>query len=348
MIARLARFKRLWMLLGILILPWAVEGLLGRGWVRILDFALLSVLLAIGLNIVVGYAGLLDLGFIAFFGVGAYAYALLASPQFGVHWPLWAILPTGVLVAASFGVALGWPTLGLRGDYLAIVTMGFGEIIRVFLNNLTAPINITNGPQGITMIDALHLGGWSFARPHRVWGIPLPALVGTFYLFLLFVLLALFLSRRLEYSRIGRAWMAIREDEIAAASMGLDTRRLKLLAYALGAAFGGVSGGLFAGFQGFVSPESFTLQESVMILCMVVLGGMGNLRGVVVGALLLAFLPEVLRPLGDWQQHWFHHVLIDPSTMRLLLFGIALVILMRWRPEGLLPSRARAREWHTS
>ncbi|WP_297448171.1 high-affinity branched-chain amino acid ABC transporter permease LivM [Ferrovum sp.] len=348
MIVPLTRFRPLWMFLGILLLPWVIEGLLGRGWVRILDFALLSVLLAVGLNIVVGYAGLLDLGFIAFFGVGAYAYALLASPQFGLHWPLWAILPTGVLVAASFGVALGWPTLGLRGDYLAIVTMGFGEIIRVFLNNLTAPVNITNGPQGITMIDALHLGTWSFARPHRVLGIPLPALVGTYYLFLLFVLLALFLSRRLEYSRIGRAWMAIREDEIAAASMGLDTRRLKLLAYALGAVFGGVAGGLFAGFQGFVSPESFTLQESVMILCMVVLGGMGNLRGVVAGALLLAFLPEVLRPLGGWQQHWFHRVLIDPSTLRLLLFGVTLVVLMRWRPEGLFPSRARAREWHTS
>ncbi len=348
MIVPLTRFRPLWMFLGILLLPWVIEGLLGLGWVRILDFALLSVLLAVGLNIVVGYAGLLDLGFIAFFGVGAYAYALLASPQFGLHWPLWAILPTGVLVAASFGVALGWPTLGLRGDYLAIVTMGFGEIIRVFLNNLTAPVNITNGPQGITMIDALHLGTWSFARPHRVLGIPLPALVGTYYLFLLFVLLALFLSRRLEYSRIGRAWMAIREDEIAAASMGLDTRRLKLLAYALGAVFGGVAGGLFAGFQGFVSPESFTLQESVMILCMVVLGGMGNLRGVVAGALLLAFLPEVLRPLGGWQQHWFHRVLIDPSTLRLLLFGVTLVVLMRWRPEGLFPSRARAREWHTS
>ncbi|NDU85173.1 MAG: ABC transporter ATP-binding protein [Ferrovum sp.] len=332
----------------LLILPFAVEWWLGRGWVRILDFALLSVMLAIGLNIVVGYAGLLDLGFIAFFGVGAYCYALLASPQFDLHWPLWVVLPLGALVAASFGAALGWPTLGLKGDYLAIVTMGFGEIIRIFLNNLNAPVNITNGPQGITMIDSLRLGDWSFARPHTLAGVKIGSLVGTYYLFLLFVILALILSHRLEYSRLGRAWAAIREDEIAAASMGLDTRRLKLLAFAMGASFGGLSGGLFAGFQGFVSPESFTLQESVMILCMVVLGGMGNLRGVVSGALLLAFLPELLRPVGVWQQRWLGQVWIDPSTLRLFLFGVALVLLMRWRPEGVWPSRARAREWHRS
>lgn len=337
----------LWAVL-LLSCPFVVEALLGRGWLRIIDFALLSVLLALGLNIVVGYAGLLDLGFIAFFGVGAYVYALLGSPQFGLHWPIWVVLPMGALVAASFGVALGWPTLGLRGDYLAIVTMGFGEIIRIFLNNLNAPVNITNGPQGITLIDPLHWGDWSFSRPHTWLGWHESSLALTYFLFLGFVVVAVGLSQRLEHSRIGRAWMAIREDEIAAASMGLDTRRLKLLAFAMGACFGGVSGGLFAGFQGFVSPESFTLQESVMILCMVVLGGMGNLRGVVVGALLLALLPELLRPVGHWQARWLGQVWVDPATLRLLLFGVALVILMRWRPEGLLPSRERAREWHRS
>ncbi len=342
------RMRGVWLGLLLAALPFLVEGWLGRGWLRILDFSLLSILLALGLNIVVGYAGLLDLGFIAFFGVGAYAYALLGSPQLGLHWPIWVVLPLGGLVAAGFGVALGWPTLGLRGDYLAIVTMGFGEIIRVFLNNLNAPVNITNGPQGITMIDALHWGQWSLARPHWVFGWRWSPLTMTYFLFLGFVLAAVMLSRRLEYSRIGRAWMAIREDELAAACMGLDTRRLKLLAFAMGACFGGVAGGLFAGFQGFVSPESFTLQESVMILCMVVMGGMGSLRGVVVGALALSLLPEALRTLGEWEARWLGELWLDPATLRLLLFGVVLVLLMRWRPEGLLPSRRRAREWHRS
>lgn len=328
------------------LLPFMVEGWLGRGWLRIIDFSLLSILLVLGLNIVVGYAGLLDLGFIAFFGVGAYVYALLGSPQLGLHWPIWVVLPVGAMVAASFGMALGWPTLGLRGDYLAIVTMGFGEIIRIFLNNLNAPVNITNGPQGITMIDALRVGHWSFSRPHELLGWPLSSLTGTYFLFLGFVVILYGLSRRLENSRIGRAWMAIREDELAAASMGLDTRRLKLLAFAMGACFGGISGGLFAGFQGFVSPESFTLQESVMVLCMVVLGGMGNLPGVVLGAVVLSVLPEVLRALGHWQVRDGGELGVDPATLRLWLLGVVLVLLMRWRPEGLLPSRARAREWH--
>ena len=330
----------------LLVLPFAVHALLGQGWVRILDFALLYILLALGLNIVVGYAGLLDLGYVAFFAVGAYCYALLASPQFDVHWPLWALLPAGALLAACFGVLLGTPTLGLRGDYLAIVTLGFGEIIRIFLNNLNSPVNITNGPQGVGLIDPLRIGPWALERTYHVWGMDIPLVINVYFLFLAAVLLAVALSHRLEGSRIGRAWAAIREDEIAAASMGLNTRNLKLLAFAMGATFGGVSGGLFAGFQGFVSPESFTLQESVMILCMVVLGGMGNIAGVALGAVLLSVLPEALRGLGGLQESVLGRVWLDPSNLRLLLFGIALVLMMLLRPEGLLPAKARQRELH--
>lgn len=332
--------------LALLALPLFTDATLGHGWVRILDFALLYVLLALGLNIVVGYAGLLDLGYVAFFAVGAYCYALLASPQFNLHFPLWVMLPLGALVAACFGVLLGTPTLRLRGDYLAIVTLGFGEIIRIFLNNLGAPINITNGPQGISGIDSLRVGPLTLGQPHLLGGLEFVPVVNAYYLFLAGVLAAVLFSYRLERSRIGRAWAAIREDEIAAASMGINTRNLKLLAFAMGASIGGLSGGLFAGFQGFVSPESFTLMESVMILCMVVLGGMGNIAGVVLGAVLLSVLPEALRAAGPLQQEWLGRVVLDPSNLRLLMFGAALVLMMLLRPEGLLPARARQRELH--
>ena len=332
--------------MALLALPLLTDVILGHGWVRILDFALLYVLLALGLNIVVGYAGLLDLGYVAFFAVGAYCYALLASPQFNLHWPLWVLLPLGALVAACFGVLLGTPTLRLRGDYLAIVTLGFGEIIRIFLNNLGAPVNITNGPQGVSGIDSLSVGSYNLGQTHG-WGFfEFVPVVNAYYLFLIGVLLAIVFSHRLERSRIGRAWAAIREDEIAAASMGINTRNLKLLAFAMGASMGGLSGGLFAGFQGFVSPESFTLMESVMILCMVVLGGMGNIAGVVLGAVLLSVLPEALRAAGPLQQEWLGRVVLDPSNLRLLMFGCALVLMMLLRPEGLLPARARQRELH--
>ncbi len=332
--------------LTLLALPLFTDAALGHGWVRILDFALLYVLLALGLNIVVGYAGLLDLGYVAFFAVGAYCYALLSSPQFNLHWPLWVLLPLGAMVAACFGVLLGTPTLRLRGDYLAIVTLGFGEIIRIFLNNLGAPVNITNGPQGVSGIDSLSVGSYNLGQTHG-WGFfEFVPVVNAYYLFLIGVLLAIVFSHRLERSRIGRAWAAIREDEIAAASMGINTRNLKLLAFAMGASMGGLSGGLFAGFQGFVSPESFTLMESVMILCMVVLGGMGNIAGVVLGAVLLSVLPEALRAAGPLQQEWLGRVVLDPSNLRLLMFGCALVLMMLLRPEGLLPARARQRELH--
>jgi branched-chain amino acid transport system permease protein len=353
------RRDRAWMfwlvLAALLLLPFITDALLGRGWVRIVDFAMLYIMLALGLNIVVGYAGLLDLGYIAFFAVGAYCYALTGSPHLalafpalfpdGVHLPVWLVVPLAALLAGGFGVLLGAPTLRLRGDYLAIVTLGFGEIIRIFLNNLDAPVNLTNGPQGISRIDPVSVAGVSLNATQHVFGIAFPSVHLYFYLFLAFTALVVFISQRLERSRIGRAWMAIREDEVAAAAMGINTRNLKLLAFALGAMSGGASGALFAGFQGFVSPESFSLMESIMVLCMVVLGGMGNIAGVILGGILLALLPEVLRHIVvPLQQAAFGKTLVDPESLRMLLFGTALIVMMLYRPAGLLPSRLRRRE----
>ena len=327
------------------VLPFALEAGLSRTWVRILDFALLYTMLALGLNIVVGFAGLLDLGYIAFYAVGAYTYALLASPHFGVHLPFWMLLPLGALIAAIFGVLLGAPTLRLRGDYLAIVTLGFGEIIRIFLNNLNAPINITNGPQGVNRIDPLRIGGLALDRSQELFGLTFPATHLYYYMFLALAMLTMFICIRLEDSRVGRAWIAIREDEIAAQATGINTRNVKLLAFAMGATFGGVAGGLFSSFQGFVSPESFQLMESIMVLCMVVLGGMGHVAGVVLGALLLATLPEVLRhTAAPVQQQLFGKVILDPESLRMLLFGLALILVMLLRPAGLWPSPIRRRE----
>ncbi|MBA3995770.1 MAG: ABC transporter ATP-binding protein [Candidatus Accumulibacter sp.] len=334
--------------LGLLLaaLPFLVGSGLGNSWLRILDFALLYIMLALGLNIVVGFAGLLDLGYIAFYAVGAYLYALLASPHFGLHLPVWAIIPAGAALAGFFGILLGAPTLRLRGDYLAIVTLGFGEIVRIFLNNLNAPVNITNGPQGISGIDPIRLGGVSLARPMEFLGFTIPSLHGYYYLFLALALLIVFVTIRLEHSRIGRAWVAIREDEIAAKACGINTRNIKLLAFAMGASFGGVAGGLFAGFQAFVSPESFSLMESIMVLCMVVLGGMGHIPGVILGGVLLTVLPEIFRHgAGPVQQMLFGKVLLDPEALRMLLFGLALIVVMLYRPAGLWPSPTRRREF---
>jgi len=328
-------------------LPFVVDATLGRTWVRIIDVALLFTMLALGLNIVVGYAGLLDLGYVAFFAVGAYCYALLASPQHAIHAPLLVLLPLGALVAAGFGVLLGAPTLKLRGDYLAIVTLGFGEIIRIFLNNLNRPYNLTNGPQGITLVDPLHIGDFALSKTYTLGGLKFAPVHNYYFVFLACAVLIMLVSVRLEDSRIGRAWIAIREDETAARAMGINTRNIKLLAFAMGATFGGISGGLFAAFQGFISPESFTLLDSIMILCMVVLGGMGHVPGVVLGAILLTALPEALRYVGPLQSDWFGRVFIDPSDLRMLLFGLALVLMMLFRPAGLWPSKVRKRELST-
>ncbi|HQS32094.1 ABC transporter ATP-binding protein [Polaromonas sp.] len=322
----------------------------GNAWVRILDMALLYVLLALGLNIVVGYAGLLDLGYVAFFAVGAYLAALLGSPHLaeafpsiaaafpnGLHLPIWAIIPVSAGVAGLFGVLLGAPTLKLRGDYLAIVTLGFGEIIRVFLNNLDRPINLTNGPKGINQIDSIKFFGLDLGQSHTLLGFEISSVSMYYYLFLGLVIVSVVICHRLENSRIGRAWMAIREDEIAAKAMGINTRNMKLLAFGMGATFGGVSGAMFASFQGFVSPESFSLMESVMIVAMVVLGGIGHLPGVILGALLLAALPEVLRYLAGPLQAMTDGRL-DSAILRQLLIALAMITVMLMRPRGLWPS----------
>ena len=328
----------------LIVLPFALAAV-GTAWVRITNLAILFVVLSLGLNIVVGFAGLLDLGYIAFYAVGAYAYALLSSPQFGIHWPFWATLPIGALVAAVFGILLGAPTLKLRGDYLAIVTLGFGEIVRIFLNNLGSPVNITNGPRGIARIDALHVAGVDFAGSGSFLGMPFSGPVKYYYALLVVLLAVIFINLRLQNSRIGRAWEAVREDEIAARSMGIDTTRIKLLAFAMGATFAGVAGGLFAAIQGFISPESFVLVESVMVLSMVVLGGMGNIGGVILGAVLLSFIPEILRfSVEPLQQQLFGRSVVDPEVIRMLLFGFALVLVMILRPGGLWPSAVRRRE----
>jgi len=325
-------------------LPFALAGL-GTTWVRITNLAILYVFLALGLNIVVGFAGLLDLGYIAFYAVGAYVYALLASPHFNLHLPFWVILPLGAAVAALFGVLLGAPTLKLRGDYLAIVTLGFGEIVRIFLNNLSQPINITNGPQGIARIDPFRLGAVDFSRTESFLGLDFSGPIKYYYLLLALLLAVIFITVRLQNSRIGRAWEAIREDEVAARAMGINTRNIKLLAFAMGASFGGVAGGMFSAIQGFVSPESFVLVESVMVLSMVVLGGMGNIGGVIVGALLLSFVPEILRfTVEPLQLRLFGRMLIEPEVIRMLIFGFALVLVMTLRPGGLWPSAVRRRE----
>jgi len=338
-------------------LPFVV-GQLGNAWVRALAFAALYVMLALGLNIVVGFAGLLDLGYIAFYAVGAYMYALLASPHLtsnfpalaalfpnGFHSSIWLVIPLGAGLAALFGVILGAPVLKLRGDYLAIVTLGFGEIIRIFLNNLNAPLNLTNGPQGITLIDPVTIAGVNFARTLDLGFINLPSVYLYYYLFLFLTIITIIVCIRLQDSRLGRAWMAIREDDVAAKAMGINVRNVKLLAFALGATFGGVSGAMFSAFQGFVSPESFSLMESIIVLAMVVLGGLGHIPGVILGAVLLAIFPEVLRhTVVPVQQQLFGKVVVDAEVLRMLIYGLAMVAIMLYRPKGLWPAPEHGRK----
>ena len=334
--------------IALIALPFALS-MAGMAWVRITNLALLFVLLSLGLNIVVGFAGLLDLGYIAFYAVGAYVYALLASPHFGLHLPFWIVLPICAMVACMFGVLLGAPTLKLRGDYLAIVTLGFGEIVRIFLNNLSEPINLTNGPKGIATIDSISVLGLNFGATTRWGDFAVDGLIKYYYLLLVILIIVIVVNMRLQNSRIGRAWEAIREDELAARSMGINTTSMKLLAFAMGASFGGVAGGVFASIQGFISPESFTLTESVMILSMVVLGGMGNIWGVVLGAVLLSFVPEILRyTVEPAQKALFGRQIIEAEVLRMLLFGFAMVGMMLYRPAGLLASAVRKREFARS
>jgi branched-chain amino acid transport system permease protein len=361
------------LLLTLLIFPFVAQQF-GNSWVRIIDMALLYIMLALGLNIVVGFAGLLDLGYIAFFAVGAYITGLLASPQFaallesmvnqypvagewlvalmgpeikesGIHLSIWLIVPLAAAVAGLMGALLGAPTLKLRGDYLAIVTLGFGEIIRIFMNNLNDPINFTNGPQGINLIDPIRIFGVSLAgEPGSkanviVGGFSMPSVNAYYFVFLAVCIAIVFVTTRLQHSRLGRAWVAIREDEIAAKAMGINTRNVKLLAFTMGASFGGVAGALFASFQGFVSPESFSLTESIAVLAMVVLGGIGHIPGVILGGVLLAALPEVLRhTVEPFQNAVFGSVLVESEVLRQGLYGFALVGMMLHQPAGLWPS----------
>jgi branched-chain amino acid transport system permease protein len=311
--------------------------------------------LALGLNIVVGLAGLLDLGYVAFFAVGAYSWAIFGSPHanliFGGGFPLapgwfYAFLVVGLGVAAVTGVLLGLPVLRLRGDYLAIVTLGFGEVIRVLANNLDKPINITNGPKGITPIG----------RPPVIVGIPYNE--AFYYLVLLIVVVVIVVNRRLEDSHIGRAWEAMREDELAAQAMGVPLVRAKLLAFACGASFAGVMGVVFSAKQIFINPESFTFLESIGVLAMVILGGMGSIPGAVVGATVVTVLNlQVLKGFSLWLNELKNAGVtvlgyslanlptqLEPAKYERMVFGIILVIMMIFRPQGIFPARRRQRE----
>ncbi len=270
----------------------------------IMTLTCMYIVLALGLNIVVGQTGLLNLGYVAFYAMGAYTYAIL-STTFGLSF--WPGLGVGALAAAAFAALLGMPTLRLRGDYFAIVTLGLGEITRIVLNNWDS---VTGGPNGISKIGRPVLAG-------RV----LNTTLDFYYLILFLAAITVFAMHRLTESRIGRAWIAIREDETAAEAMGINTFRLKLLAFVLGSAWAGMTGVFFAAKMAFVSPESFTFFESVLILCMVVLGGMGSIPGIILGAFLLITLPEIFRGFQDY---------------RMLAFGMALLLMMVFRPQGLL------------
>jgi branched-chain amino acid transport system permease protein len=277
-------------------------------YVRVVNSLLIYVLLGIGLNIVIGYAGLLDLGFVAFYAVGAYTYAILASPHFGLHMPFLLILVIAASLGAITGILLGIPVLPLRGDYLAIVTLGFGEIIRIIINNMDW---LTGGPEGIARLDKAAIAGMKIAQP-----------IDIFWLLLVIVIVAGGLVWRLERSILGKAWAAIREDQDAARGVGINTTHAKLAAFATSATIGSIGGVIFAASQRFVSPESFTFQQSVLIVLMIVVGGIGNILGIVVGAAILIIMPEILREFAEW---------------RILFLGLLMVVLIIVRPAGIVP-----------
>ncbi|MGD9321429.1 MAG: branched-chain amino acid ABC transporter permease [Desulfobacteraceae bacterium] len=290
--------------------------LVGNYWTQILGDIGIYVMLGIGLNVVVGFAGLLDLGYVAFYAIGAYGYALLASPQFGIHIPFWVMVPACVAFAAIGGTLLGIPVLRMRGDYLAIVTLGFGEIIRIVLNNLDP---VTNGPRGLLRIDPPMIGDFVVNSPAR-W----------YYMVLAGIIISVFIADRLNNSRIGRAWVAMREDQDAAAIMGINVLKYKLLAFAIGASFAGIGGAIFASRQGSIFPENFSLMVSINVLCLIIIGGMGSIPGVIIGAVVLIGLPEVLREVQQY---------------RMLAFGGLLVAMMIFRPTGFIPSARRKMEF---
>ncbi|TAL76537.1 MAG: high-affinity branched-chain amino acid ABC transporter permease LivM [Burkholderiaceae bacterium] len=300
-----------------------------RAQIDVATLALIYIVLGLGLNIVVGFAGLLDLGYVGFYAVGAYSYALLYH---WAGWGFWQALPVAGAAAALFGFVLGFPVLRLRGDYLAIVTLGFGEIIRMMLTNLQS---LTNGPDGISGIPKPTVLGHPMTRRaadgyetfHQWVGWDFNTMHSMVYMYLLalaFALCTLFITTRLVRMPIGRAWEALREDEIACRSLGLNPALIKLSAFTLGALFAGIGGALFAARQGLVNPDSFTFAESALVLAIVVLGGMGSQAGVILAAILLTVLPEVARGLAEY---------------RMLIFGLVMVLMMMWRPQGLLPAK---------
>ncbi len=286
-------------------------------WVRVVGYTGLYIILGLGLNIVVGFAGLLDLGYVAFYAIGAYTYALLASGQFGTHISFWLVLPLAALLAAIAGILLGIPVLRMRGDYLAIVTLGFGEIIRILVTNLK---NITNGSQGIVGID----------KP-VLFGMKLSSGTHFYYLIFLFLVVTVIVVNRLNHSRVGRAWIAMREDEDVAQMTGVNTTFYKLLAFASGALIGGFGGAIFSAWQGSIFPDNFNLFVSINVICLIIIGGIGSIPGVIIGSIALIALPDILRQFSDY---------------RLLLFGLLLVVMMIARPEGFIPSRRLRLELH--
>ncbi|MCL4772141.1 MAG: high-affinity branched-chain amino acid ABC transporter permease LivM, partial [Burkholderiaceae bacterium] len=309
--------------------PKRVPYLCSCGWISY-PLAMIYVMLGLGLNVVVGFAGLLDLGFVGFYAVGAYTFALLYH---WAGWSFWQALPLAGALSALFGFLLGFPVLRLRGDYLAIVTLGFGEIIRLLLVNLT---DWTGGPDGISGIPKPSVFGLEMGRSasteggttfHQFFGLEFNSMHMVIFLYLMALLLALvtlFISNRLIRMPIGRAWEALREDEIACRSLGLNPMSIKLSAFTLGAMFAGFGGAFFAARQGIVNPESFTFIESALILAIVVLGGMGSQLGVILAAILLTVLPEVAREFSEY---------------RMLIFGLVMIVMMIWRPQGLLPMK---------
>ncbi|MCJ7623324.1 MAG: hypothetical protein MUO76_07455 [Anaerolineaceae bacterium] len=286
-------------------------------WVRVIGYTGLYIILGLGLNIVVGFAGLLDLGYVAFYAIGAYTFGLLASGQFDIHLSFWLILPIAGIVAALSGVLLGFPVLRMRGDYLAIVTLGFGEIIRILITNLR---DITNGSTGLIDLDTPML-----------FNLELKTSTHFYYIILIFLVILVFFTTRLNSSRIGRAWAALREDEDVAQMMGVNTVRTKLLAFGTGALIGGLGGAIFAAWQNSIFPGNFNLFVSINVLCLVIIGGVGSIPGVIVGSIALITLPDILRQFSDY---------------RILLFGLLLIIMMIARPSGFLPARRPKLEFH--
>jgi len=279
-------------------------------WLRIFTMTGLWVMLALGLNVVAGFAGLLDLAYVAFFGIGGYTFALLSSNQFDIHLPFLIVLPLAALFTMIIGIALGSTSIRLKGDYLAIVTLAFAQIFKLLLQNLDTPVDITGGVNGIYSFDPINVFGFRIISP-----------VAYAYLIWIFAAIATIGSLRIKYSRIGRGWEAIREDELAAGAMGVDTTGMKLMAFAGGAFTAGAAGALFASFQDSVFPNNFDFQQLVIVYCMVILGGLGNIAGVIAGAVLLSILPEFLREYGAY---------------RMMSYGLVLILLMALRPQGLI------------